>query len=350
MPPDVTVLIVDDSSIVRRTLSNELSKQEGITVVGTAPDPFIARDKILTLQPDVITLDIEMPRMDGLTFLRKLMKYYPIPTIVVSSLTQKGCDTAIACLEAGAIEVVAKPSESYSVGDLAAQLGELIRNVKKVNISRTQTMDRKSTVTPVSKAMLETTHKIVAIGSSTGGTEALRVVLSELPKQSPGIVIVQHMPAGFTKSFANRLDSLCNLDVREAENGCYVTPGLALLAPGDRHMKLARDGAKYKVNICDGPRVCRHRPSVEVLFESTAEFAGSNALGIILTGMGNDGAGGMLSMRNAGAMTVAQDEKSCVVFGMPKEAIARGGACEVLPLNRISSQVIKFAESKVKAA
>ncbi len=346
---DIKVLIVDDSSIVRRVLSTELDKQKGIRVVATAPDPYIARDKICTLRPDVITLDIEMPRMDGLTFLKKVMKYNPVPTIIVSSLTAKGCDMAIACLEAGAIDVVCKPNESYSVGDLSDKLAQLIRAAANARVTKRSAADMPTKGTPTSpgKALLATTHKVVALGSSTGGTEALRTVLTGLPKTCPGIVMVQHMPPGFTASFAERLNDLCEIEVREARDGDSVLPGLALLAQGDKQMTLARDGDRYIVRVNEGPRVCRHRPSVEVLFESTATYAGSNSLGVIMTGMGSDGAGGMLTMRKAGAMTIAQDEDSCVVFGMPKEAINLGGVHLVSPLDQISSRICEYAQGKL---
>lgn len=353
MNNNIKVLIVDDSSIVRRMLSDELSKQKGITVVGTAPDPFVARDKILSLHPDVITLDIEMPRMDGLSFLRRLMKHHPVPVIIVSSLTPKGCETALACMEAGAVDVLCKPGASYSVGDLANELGEIIRGAAGVKL-RPATAPAAGAVTkPVAapaRAMIQTTHKVIAIGSSTGGTEALREVLTGLPRECPGIIMTQHMPEGFTSSFAQRLNDLCEIDVREAKDGDWVSPGLALLAPGNKHMRLARDGARYLVRVCDGPRVCRHRPSVEVLFESTAQYAGANAMGIILTGMGDDGATALGSMRKAGAVTVAQDEASCVVFGMPREAIARGSAMLVSPLKDISRHILDYASGTLKFA
>jgi len=354
MATDVRVLIVDDSSLVRQMLSNELTKQHGITVVGTAPDPFIARDKILSLHPDVITLDIEMPRMDGLTFLRRLMQYHPIPVVIISSLTPKGCETALACMEAGAVDVLCKPGASYSVGDLGTQLGDIIRGSAGAKVrrpsARVDAPANRRTASGEPTAMIQTTNKVIAMGSSTGGTEALREILTALPKQAPGIVMTQHMPEGFTASFAQRLDSLCEIEVREARDGDWVTPGLALLAPGNKHMRLARDGARYLVRVCDGPRVCRHRPSVEVLFESTAQYAGANAMGIILTGMGGDGASGLLSMRRAGAMTVAQDEASCVVFGMPREAIERGAAMMTLPLCNISQHIVDFANRSLKPA
>jgi len=347
----VKVLIVDDSSIVRRMLSDELSKQPGIEVVGTAPDPFIARDKILSLHPDVITLDIEMPRMDGISFLRRLMKHHPIPVIIVSSLTPKGCETALACIEAGAVDVLCKPGASYSVGDLANELGEIIRGASGARlrpVTPTPAATAKPAAPLASRAMIQTTNKVVAIGSSTGGTEALRAVLTALPAQSPGIIMTQHMPEGFTASFAERLNSLCEIEVREAKDGDYVSPGVALLAPGNKHMRLSRDGARYIVKVCDGPRVCRHRPSVEVLFESTAQHAGPNALGMILTGMGDDGATALGSMRKAGAVTIAQDEASCVVFGMPREAIARGSAMMVSPLTDMSRHIMDFAAGVLK--
>lgn len=344
MTGDVKVLIVDDSSLVRQALKRGLEREPGICVVGTAPDPYVARDKIASLTPDVLTLDIEMPRMDGLTFLRKLMKYHPLPTIVVSSLTAAGCDTAIACLEAGAFDVVAKPGESYTIGDVTGRLAELIRAASGSQPRRRVVNDTKRAAdAPVGRAMIETTRKVIALGASTGGTEALRSVLSRLPKSTPGIVMTQHMPEGFTSSFAKRLDELCEIEVREARDGDAVVPGLALLAPGNRHLRLRRDGARYLVRVGDGPRVCRHRPSVEVLFESVAEYAGSNALGAILTGMGADGAQGLLAMRRAGAVTIAQDEASCVVFGMPREAIACGAASTIAPLEDIPEHIAAFA-------
>lgn len=355
MQREIGVLIVDDSSIVRQVLSRELGRQPGIRVVGTAPDPFVARDKILTLRPDVVTLDIEMPRMDGLTFLRRLMKHHPLPVVVVSSLTARGTTTALACLEAGAIDVVPKPNESYSVGDLAEHLGEIIRGAAEVKLrmpSETPVSETKTVGTASSNgtALIKTTHNVIALGSSTGGTEALRTVLTALPADAPGIVMTQHMPEGFTRMFAERLNSLCAMNVREAKDGDWVVPGVALLAPGNKHLRLSRDGARYIVRVCDGPRVCRHRPSVDVLFESVAKSAGSNAMGVIMTGMGNDGASGLLSMRKAGAVTLAQDEASCVVFGMPREAIKLGGAQVVEPLDRIAGRILEFAGGKLKAA
>lgn len=351
--PDTRVLIVDDSSVVRMALKRGLGEQRGIEVVGVAPDPFVARDKIMALKPDVITLDIEMPRMDGLTFLRKLMKFHPVRTVIVSSLTQKGCDTAVACLESGACGVVAKPAEAYTVGEMSRELGQLVRAVASMPVPKARSApsgDVERLKLRPSLSTIETTHKVIAMGTSTGGTEALRTVLTALPKQTPGIVMTQHMPEGFTASFAARLNELCEIEVLEAKDGDSVLPGRALLAPGNKHLRLARDGARYIAQVTDGPRVCRHKPSVEVLFESVAQTAGKNAMGIIMTGMGNDGADGLKSLRDAGAYTVAQDEESCVVFGMPKEAIARGGAVKVCSLDRIASEILDYVSGKVRAA
>jgi two-component system chemotaxis response regulator CheB len=350
-PAPTRVLIVDDSSIVRQVLTRELSRQPGIQVVGAAPDPFVARDMILQHKPDVVTLDIEMPRMDGLSFLRKLMKYHPIPVIVVSSVAAKGSEMAIACLESGAIDVVPKPNESYSIGDVALRLADIIRDAPRVNLQSRQSTAPVAHRPPLqgSVALAETTHKVVALGASTGGTEALRVVLEALTKQCPGIVMTQHMPEGFTASFARRLNELCDIEVKEAADGDWVVPGKALLAPGNRHLKLDRDGARYVVRVVDGPKVSRHKPSVDVLFESVARVAGKNALGVIMTGMGHDGAQGMLAMHKAGAVTIAQDEASCIVFGMPKEAIKLGGAQHVLPLNAIAANILAYAQGQLKA-
>lgn len=352
MPTDVRVLVVDDSSVVRQVLARELSRRPGITVVGTAPDPFVARDMILTLKPDVLTLDIEMPRMDGLTFLRKLMKYHPMPVIVVSSLARKGCEMAIACLEAGAIEAVPKPGESCSVGDVALRLADTIRAAAGVRVAprRTAAAAPRAADLSATAALAETTLKVVALGSSTGGTEALRAVLEPLPKQCPGIVMTQHMPRGFTAAFAERLNGICEIEVKEAADGDWVVPGRALLAPGDRHMKLDRDGARYVVRVVDGPRVSRHRPSVDVLFESVARVAGKNALGAIMTGMGHDGAAGLLAMRKAGAVTIGQDEATCIVYGMPRAAAQAGALQVVSPLADIPRHIMAFAAGLLKAA
>jgi two-component system, chemotaxis family, protein-glutamate methylesterase/glutaminase len=340
MGKNIRVLVVDDSAIVRKVFTEELSKERGIEVVGTAPDPYVARDKIVMLKPDVVTLDIEMPRMDGITFLKKLMRYYPLPVIIVSSLTSKGSQLALEALSSGALEVISKPSASYSVGDMSIQLADKIRAVAQVKVTARTGGERSAGPQPGQKigshALAETTNKIIAIGASTGGTEALKAVLTRLPATTPGILIVQHMPAKFTTSFAQRLNELCDMTVKEAEDGDTVSKGLALIAPGNYHMLLKRSGARYYVNVKQGPLIHHQRPSADVLFQSVADYAGANALGIILTGMGADGAEGLLKMKTAGAKTIAQDEKSCVVFGMPKEAIKLGAVDRVVPLDDIA--------------
>lgn len=337
MNHNIRVLIVDDSAVVRKVLAEELGRERGIEVIGTAPDPYVARDKIVQLKPDVVTLDIEMPRMDGLTFLRKLMKHYPLPVIVVSSLTQKGGAMAMEALAAGAVEVISKPTAAYSVGDMGLQLADKIRAAAHVDMRcRMKSSRDPSTLPGQIPALRQTTNKILAIGASTGGTEAIKTVLTALPPNAPGIVIVQHMPAQFTTSFAERLDSLCQVRVREAADGDSVVSGQALLAPGNFHMLLKRSGSRYYVEVKSGPMVHHQRPAVDVLFRSVARTAGANAVGIIMTGMGGDGAVGLLEMRGAGARTIAQDERSCVVFGMPKEAIKRGGVEEIVSLEAIS--------------
>ncbi|MGV1099894.1 protein-glutamate methylesterase/protein-glutamine glutaminase [Thiovibrio sp. JS02] len=338
----IRVLVVDDSAVVRKVFSEELSHEKDIEVVATAPDPYVARDKIVALKPDVVTLDIEMPRMDGITFLRKLMKYFPLPVIIVSSLTPTGGSLALEAMESGAVDVICKPGEAYSVGDMSAQLAEKIRAAAHVNMA--QRARNIAAVRPEAPklSLTKTTNKIIAIGASTGGTEALKEVLTQFPANTPGIMIVQHMPANFTKSFAERLDSLCQIRVKEAQDGDSVVPGTALLAPGNFHMVMRRSGARYYVNIKSGPLVCYQRPAVDVLFNSVAAYGGANAVGVILTGMGKDGAQGMLKMKEAGAQTIAQDEKSCVVFGMPKEAIEAGGVDKIVTLRDIPGEVMKM--------
>lgn len=341
----IKVLIVDDSAIVRKVLSEELAQESDIEVIGTAPDPYVARDKIVRQKPDVVTLDIEMPRMDGLTFLKKLMRYYPLPVIVVSSLTPKGSKMALEALENGAVEVLCKPGPAYSIGEMSQQLKEKIRAAANVNIRRVPYPDLPKIYPPqpiVSKALSETTQKIIAIGASTGGTEAIKEILMNLPLNVPGIVIVQHMPPQFTTAFAERLNNLCQMEVKEAQDGDAVLNGRALLAPGNFHMLLRRSGSRYYVNIQDGPMVHHQRPAVDVLFHSVAQYAGPNAIGIILTGMGADGAEGLLKMKQAGAKTIAQDEATCVVFGMPKEAIKRGAVDKVLPLEQIPQEIMRM--------
>jgi len=341
----VRVLVVDDSAIVRKILTQELSRHSDIEIVGTAPDPFIARDKNLALHPDVLTLDVEMPRMDGITFLRKLMKHQPMPVIVLSSLTPEGGKTAMEALEAGAVEVMCNPAGSSSVGDVCNTLVDKIKAASRARLNRTPA-DGLHAVAPSQRlSMADTTNKIFAIGASTGGVQALTCVLSALPANAPGTVVVQHMPAHFTTSFAQRLNGECAVNVKEAQDGDHVVPGRVLIAPGGWHMLLQRSGANYYVALKDGPHVCHQRPSVEVLFNSVAKYAGANAVGAILTGMGDDGATGLLHMRQAGAPTLAEDEQTCVVFGMPKEAIARGGAERVVPLGKVAETLINLARN-----
>lgn len=335
----VRVLIVDDSAVVRHVFTTELSRDPDVEVVGAAPDPFVARDMIAEHNPDVITLDIEMPRMDGITFLRKLMQYHPLPVVVVSSLTKRGSELAMEAMEAGAVEVMTKPKAAYSVGDLSVELIDKVKAAACVRVSQVES-DKK----PVARlAMTKTTDKIVAIGASTGGTKALEQVLQVLPSSAPGIVIVQHMPEHFTKTFADRLDAMCAVDVFEAEDGMTVRSGRVMIAPGNRHMLLRRSGARYFVEIKDGPRVSRHKPSVNVLFRSVAKYAGANSVGVLMTGMGSDGAAGLKEMQGAGAYTIAQDEATSIVFGMPKEAITLGAVQEVLPLGGIAAKILEVA-------
>lgn len=340
----IRVLIVDDSAIVRKIFSEELSKYADIEVVGTAPDPFVARDKILALKPDVITLDIEMPRMDGLTFLRKLMKHYPVRAVVVSSLTAKGGKLTLEALEIGAVDVIAKPGASYTVGDMSLQLVEKIRAAFRANIAKRVISVNLETKPEPLKALAQTTNKVVAIGASTGGTEALRELLTNMPANSPGMLVVQHMPAKFTTAFADRLNDLCEVTVKEAADNDSVINGTVLIAPGNYHMLLRRSGARYYVEIKMGPMVHHQRPAVDILFKSTAKYAGANAVGVILTGMGADGAEGLLDMKNMGASTIAQDEKTCVVFGMPKEAIKLGAVDKILPIQQIAPEIIRMVQ------
>lgn len=341
----IKVLIIDDSAVVRSILADVLEKDPSIRVVGSAPDPFIARDKIVELKPDVLTLDVEMPRMDGITFLKKLMASHPMPVVMVSSLTQKGAATTMAAMEAGALEIVAKPKIDVSRGlaDLKVELIDKVKAAAKAKMSvYKKNMQASAKVAPrqVHSAMIKTTDKIVAIGASTGGTEALKEILLRMPVNSPGIIVVQHMPAGFTKAFSDRLNQICPMQISEAKDNESVIPGRVLVAPGHSHMMLKRSGARYYVSVKDGPLVLRHRPSVEVLFTSVAKFGGANSIGVILTGMGGDGASGMLAMKEAGAYNIAQDEDSCVVFGMPKEAIQKGGVNKVVPLGRIPEAIM----------
>jgi two-component system chemotaxis response regulator CheB len=335
------VLIVDDSAIVRKILAAALSGEPDIEVVGTAPDPYVARNKILSLDPDVLTLDIEMPRMDGLTFLDRLMQFHPMPVIVISSLAQPSCRAALKALEIGAVEVLAKPGGPYSVGELRHGLAQRVRAAAAARVARRPAAPSPPPAIALAPAAISLAPEaIVAIGASTGGTEAIAAVLSELPASTPGVMISQHIPPEFSRAFANRLDEICALEVREARDGDILRTGLALVAPGDFHLLLRKSGGRHVAVVKTGPRVCYQRPSVDVLFHSVAEVAGGQAVGVLLTGMGNDGAQGLLRMRQSGAHTIAQDEASCVVFGMPREAIQLGAAAEVLPLASIAQAIL----------
>lgn len=354
----VRVLIVDDSASVRQTLATILGNDPEIEVIGVAADPFVAAKRLREDIPDVITLDVEMPRMDGITFLRKLMAQHPIPVVMCSSLVEEGSETLMQTLEAGAVDVILKPKIAAAdhLAEQAMLICDTVKSAARARLGRRRDappaapaglrvpapkLTADAMLPPAAHAaMAKTTEIIVAVGASTGGTEALREFLMALPANAPGTVIVQHMPEHFTAAFAKRLDGLCQVSVKEAEDGDPVLRGHVLIAPGGRHLLLERQGARYHVAVKDGPLVSRHRPSVDVLFRSTARAAGPNAIGIIMTGMGDDGARGMLEMKEAGAHTVAQDEESCVVFGMPKEAIARGGVDSILPLEDIASHVI----------
>ncbi|ACH38615.1 protein glutamate methylesterase CheB associated with MCPs of class 34H, response receiver domain-containing [Citrifermentans bemidjiense Bem] len=349
----IKVLIVDDSAVVRQTLSEILSSDPQIEVMSTAGDPFIAAERIRHEVPDVITLDVEMPRMDGITFLHKIMSQHPIPVVMCSSLTEMGSETALKALEYGAVEIIQKPrlGTKTFLEESRVRICDVVKaasqaRVRKVSAAPHQVAPKLSADVimekPKSQAMMQTTEKVVVIGASTGGTEALRTFLESLPADSPGIVIVQHMPEGFTRAFSQRLDGLCRITVKEAENNDTVVRGRALIAAGNHHLLLKRSGARYYVEIKDGPLVSRHRPSVDVLFRSAARYAGKNAVGVIMTGMGDDGAHGMLEMKQAGAVNIAQDEASCIVFGMPNEAIKLGGVDLVRPLDAISREVLRL--------
>jgi two-component system chemotaxis response regulator CheB len=350
----IKVLVVDDSAVVRQTVSALLDADPGIDVIGAVADPLLAIARMKSTWPDVIVLDIEMPRMDGITFLKKLMVERPTPVVICSTLTEKGARTTMEALAAGAVSIISKPKLGVkqflldSCEDLVAAVKDAAQaNVKCLSASSAFTsLAPKLTADVIltlaeEHAMLKTSERVIAIGTSTGGTRALEAVLTSLPRASPGIIIVQHMPEKFTAAFAGRLNGLCKIEVREAKNDDRVIQGRALVAPGGKHMLLKRSGAQYHVAVIDGPFVNRHRPSVDVLFRSVAKFAGANALGIIMTGMGDDGAAGMLEMRKAGARTIAQDEESCVVFGMPKEAIKRGAVDKVVPLSAMAGEILQ---------
>ena len=352
----IRVLVIDDSAVVRQTLEEVLNSDREIEVMATAADPFIAADKIRREIPDVITLDVEMPRMDGITFLQKIMTQHPMPVVICSSLTDEGSETALKALEYGAIEIIQKPrvgtkqfleESKVRICDAVKAAAQAKHKLNKIphldrpippKLTADAILAKKGTQ---SEAMLRTTDKVVAVGASTGGTEALSDFLQAMPLDSPGIVIVQHMPENFTKAFSTRLDNICRISVKEAENNDTVLRGRALIAPGNHHLLLKRSGARYYVEIKDGPLVSRHRPSVDVLFRSAARYAGKNAVGVIMTGMGDDGARGMLEMKEAGAFNIAQDEDSCVVFGMPKKAIELNAVDRVLPLSAIPAAVIR---------
>jgi two-component system, chemotaxis family, protein-glutamate methylesterase/glutaminase len=349
------VLIVDDSAVVRQNLTEIINSDPELEVMGTASDPFVAAKKIKHEVPDVITLDIEMPRMDGLTFLRKIMNQHPMPVVVISSLTGQGTETGFKALEYGAVEIITKPSLSTKefIQESKIRICEAIKGAANAKIKR-KTVKKEMEVTPKYSAdvilppvqnhsMIKTTEIVVAVGASTGGTEAITVFLQALPVDAPGIVIVQHMPELFTTSFANRLNEICKISVKEAKNGDSILKGQALIAPGNFHTIVKRSGARYFIEVKQGPFVNRHRPSVDVLFRSTAKYAGANSIGILMTGMGDDGAKGLLEMKQAGAKTIAQDEETSIVFGMPKEAIKLNAADKVLPLDRISTHLLKIA-------
>lgn len=351
MKEKIKVLIVDDSAVVRQTLENLLVSDPGIEVMATASDPFVAAEKISQRVPDVITLDIEMPRMDGLTFLQKLMSQHPIPVVICSSLSEAGSETALRAIELGAVDIITKPkmgtkafleeSRIRICDAVKAAAQARLEPLKVQTLKVTPKLNADAVLAPLgSKAMVQTTEKVVMVGASTGGTEALRVFLEAFPADTPGIVVVQHMPEHFTRAFASRLNGICQVSVKEAENGDAVLRGHVLIAPGNRHTLLKRSGARYYVEVRDGPLVSRHRPSVDVLFRSAARYAGKNAIGVIMTGMGDDGAKGMKEMFDHGAFTLAQDEKTCVVFGMPKEAIKLGGVSRVLPLENLAQAVL----------
>ena len=350
MGQEIKVLIVDDSAVVRKVMSAILDRDPDIRVIGTAHDPIFAIDKMRREWPDVVTLDVEMPRMDGITFLRQLMAERPTPVVICSSLTTENAETTLQALAAGAVSIITKPTLGVQdfLNDSSHDLVAAIKSAARANMGAIQrsTQRRAEVRDPATPrlAMAQTTERIVAIGTSTGGTIALELLLTELPRVSPGIVIVQHMPEMFTAAFAARLNTLCEISVQEAKNGQRVLPGLALIAPGGKHMQLARSGAQYIVEVKDGPPVNRHRPSVDVLFRSVAKYAGRNAMGVIMTGMGDDGARGLKEMHDAGAYTLAQDEASCVVYGMPKEAVKHGAIDRSLPLTALAGAITRGAD------
>jgi two-component system, chemotaxis family, protein-glutamate methylesterase/glutaminase len=345
----IKVLIVDDSALIRSVMREIINSQADMEVVGVAPDPLVARDLIKQTNPDVLTLDVEMPKMDGLDFLERLMRLRPMPVLMVSSLTERGSEITMRALELGAVDFVTKPKISIQHGmeEYSDMIADKIRTAAKVRVkarslSMMQGGNNATTPLPSVKNPITSSEKLIIIGASTGGTEAIKEFLIQMPSDCPGILITQHMPEGFTRSFARRLDSLCKISVNEAEGGERILPGHAYIAPGHSHLLLARSGANYMTQLDQGPPVNRHRPSVDVLFRSAAIGAGKNAVGVILTGMGKDGAAGMMEMKNAGAYNFAQDESTCVVFGMPREAIAIGATNEIGPLNELPSMVLNY--------
>jgi len=349
----VKVLIVDDSAVVRNTLKAVLESDSAIQVIGTAGDPFIAAQRLREQVPDVITLDVEMPRMDGITFLRKIMSQHPLPVLICSSLTERGAETTLKALEFGAVDIILKPKLGVKqfLEENRIQLCDAVKAAAQAKVRmllKPRPVEKKLTADAVlpkpTRAMVQTTEKVVLIGASTGGTEALARYLADMPPDTPGTVIVQHMPEHFTAAFAKRLHGLCKMEVKEAENGDGVYTGRVLIAPGNKHTLIKRSGARYYVEVKDGPLVSRHRPSVDVLFRSGARYVGKNGVAVIMTGMGDDGAAGMLELKEAGAKTIAQDEKSCIVFGMPREAILKGAIDFVLPLERIPAEVLRFCQ------
>lgn len=350
----IKVLVVDDSALVRKLLTKELNKESDIKVVGTAFNPYAARKKIVQLNPDVLTLDLEMPRMDGLSFLSKLMEHYPIPVVVVSSLTPKNSENALTALRLGAIDVICKPGSAYSTQNISKKIIQAVRAASTANfdnnikVSGRKIAEKVSSTSSSQPRLKKTTKKLIAIGSSTGGTKALEVILPALPSNIPGTVVVQHMPPVFTESFAKRLNTVCRVDVKEAENGDWAQPGQVLIAPGNHHMQVQKKGARYYARIKQGPPVHHHRPSADVLFNSVAEAAGVNATGIILTGMGSDGAKGLLKMKQEGAHTIGQNEETSVVYGMPKAAKKMGAVAETLALPEIADAIVQNAKQKQK--
>lgn len=351
------VLVIDDSALIRSVMNEIINREKDMECVGAAPDPLVAREMIKALNPDVLTLDVEMPKMDGLDFLERLMRLRPMPVLMVSTLTEKSSEITFRALELGAVDFVSKPKLDIARGmeESAIEITDKIRAAAQARVRRTlvapliQEKLSVDAILPSVAGRYSSTEKLIVIGASTGGTEAIKEVLTRLPADAPGVLVTQHMPEHFTKSFAARLNTLCKISVKEAEHNERVLPGHAYIAPGDSHLLLKRSGANYVINLDHGPLVNRHRPSVDVLFRSTANVAGANAIGIILTGMGKDGVQGLLEMRRAGSYTIAQDEATCVIFGMPKEAIAAGGVCEVLPLQNIARRTMEnLASTSVK--